>query len=152
MKIPIGQVYTFTTKVVENDSIAPQDLEGLVSARFSVMPIAGGAPVFSVTARTTTGVIDTSLDTWATLKYQTVVNGVTTFTADAVDGTSLLLQNGLITFNVSAVSSALLAESRGPVEDGYYLKPGYRGVILLEITDVGTITVTIDKIYALGVG
>ena len=56
--------------------------------------------------------------------------------------------NGRLECTLSAAKTALLNVSRGPAEDGYYLKPGYQGTIDIEFTD-GTlpIGVLIDRIY-----
>jgi len=61
--------------------------------------------------------------------------------------------NGILKGSISSTVTGILSISRGPQEDGYYLKPGYQGSITITFADgTESINVLIEKILVAPTG
>jgi len=83
---------------------------------------------------------------WDTMeKYSTTITGV-------VQGDPL---DGIIKFSLDSTYTGGLEVARGDKVDGYYIKPGYQGVVTLTFTVASAIenrVTTIDKVYVVPTG
>ena len=129
-RIPKGKPYEFTVRVVAKDSFLAQDLSD-------------GFELDGITPRTAVATFE--LIDWDTmLAYKTSIEGV-------VQGDPL---DGIIKFSLLDTYTADLEVARGEKVDGYYLKPGYQGVVSITFVDaaIEDRVTTIDKVYVVPVG
>ena len=60
--------------------------------------------------------------------------------------------NGMLTGTILAATTSTLEYSRGPIEDRYYLKPLYIGVVEVDPGDVPIVITTIEDVYVTPTG
>jgi hypothetical protein len=127
-RIPKGKPYQFTVRVVAKDSFLAQDLTDLAvnGATFELMAI-------------------------ATMSTYTTVAEADGLIIGVVQGNPL---DGIVKFSVDSTYTDGLKVTRGEAVDGYYLKPGYQGIITLAFTDslVENRVSTIDNVYVVPTG
>lgn len=121
--IPKGEEFTFTVKVLARDSFLPQDLTNINNSGY-----------FKIVDKDTKAQVGNSITISTSNVYGNATDGVLKITA-------------------SSTLTSLLQLDEGSKEDGYYMRPKYRGVLKVTFTD-GTPAIfsVIEDVYVKSIG
>jgi len=86
---------------------------------------------------------DLTTMTSATMNLIDIVTGANVVTVTMTVKDAI---NGLLHGTITAADTGNLTVTRGPKEDGYYLKAGYQGAIEVQFSDIDSINVLIAKV------
>jgi hypothetical protein len=128
--IPNGKEFRFKIKVIEKDSLLPQDVGNLDLVNSSVK---------FMNPATNVCIVPVALEDIAIA-----------IVPDDVLANPFTYLNGIISVVVPASYTAQMIIDRGDKVDGYYLKPTYQGIFDLVFTDTTpNRVVVLDKVYVI---
>lgn len=126
--VPKGKEFRFNIKVIEKDSLLPQDVE------------------FLDTVNSTIEFIDPATNVCVVPEVGDPI--VITRIPDNATAVPLTYLNGNISVTIPASYTAKMISETGDKVDGYYLKPTYKCILNLIFTDsTPSRVVIIDKVY-----
>ena len=126
--IPKGKAFIFNIKVIEKDSLLPQDVEFLDTVNSTIEFI---NPATNVCIMPEAG-------------DPIVIARI----PDNIDAVPLTYLNGNISVTIPASYTSKMVSETGDKVDGYYLKPTYKCIFNLVFTDATpSRVVVIDKVY-----